>query len=697
MTTRQILLDTSISYTPDSATAGSLQSLAYNAASNQLVAASDSGVSFGVNNLQGLASAQSELRAFFSGFDASLGDPNATELEINAASDTEDVVYVINNHNDTTDVVTVYKLIPNPSATGKWQITSFKIPPSHTVFNPDAAVIIEGNIYFGGGASGATATRNITGYNFTTNTYDAAPEFTFNAEAGKLEGLSYDGTYLYGLIRDTSGNLDIIEQWLWSATPADRVLVQVFDLYDVPVFKILRDNNVAEGRSPSDGSWKPHAIEKTPSGLYVGNNSRNLPVGGVPVAAAAYSVTVPTTSGISSDIQFLTTLQQARNTNTSQPQVQKGVQIAEMNDSKNLSAITYSNSGAAFNGTSRVDLYGPNMVQTGGWSIAMTVTASAAPVSTAGALALSYSGSNAYLRVNTDLSWLCRWNGVSISSSVGNGPALNKQQRLFIEYDAVGGTLYLSALDVNNAVPTVIASNSVSALGVAANKFSIGDKDTSGTPSPTGGGWVGTIKDFVIYNKDMNLRGNGVEPSFVPLTAVPAISIRQNTWHGNPRGTVVYADGAYVNSVTSPYIKRARGGTGSILPTYVAWVGPDPMVLTAAIPLFANIPLPYTTVGALAWGIPLLPTGVWAQGTTLAFNVTNTRSPATESDTVTVTIPRNVTQDEIGAMLLDLINNSGSAFKAGASGALLLVSRPGFDNPSDTSGCTFTAITITAL
>tara|TARA_R110001632_G_scaffold86635_2_gene188904 strand:- start:128 stop:661 length:534 start_codon:yes stop_codon:yes gene_type:complete len=172
--------------------------------------------------------------------------------------------------------------------------------------------------------------------------------------------------------------------------------------------------------------------------------------------------------------------------------------------------------------------------------------------------------------------------------------------------------------------------------------------------------------------------------------------IRQNTWHGNPRGTVVYAESAYVNSVTSPYIKRARGGTGSILPTYVAWVGPDPMVLTAAIPLYLGIPLPYTTIAALAWGVPLIPTGVWAQGTTLTFNVTNTRDPATESDTLTVTIPRNVTQDEIVNMLLDLINNSGSAFRAGASGALLFVNRLGFDNPSDSFGSTFTAITITA-
>lgn len=519
MTTKQMLVDTGIFYLPASATGGSLQSLAYNATANQLVAASDGSVSFGVNNLQGLASAQSEVKSFFSDFDASLGNANTTELEVNAASDTENAIYIINNFNDAPDVVTVYKLIPNPSATGKWKITSFEIAPSHTVFNPDAAVVIGGTIYFGGKPSTApNLNRSIVEYDYVNNSYPngATPAFTFNAEAGKLEGLSYDGTYLYGLIRDTSGSLDIVEQWLWSATPADRVLVQVFDLYDVPVFKSLRDNNVASGRPASDGSWKPHAIEKTPSGLWVGNNSRNYTAGGVVVPSNAYAVNLPTTSGISSDIKFLTTLQQARNTNTPQPQIQKGVQIADMNDSRNLDAIAYSDSGAGFFGTSRVELYGLNMVSTGGWSIAMTVTASATPVSTAGPLAIKFSSSNSYLRVGSDLSWLFRWNGVSIGSSVSNGPALNKQQRLFMEYDAVGGTLYLSALDVNNAVPTVIASNSVSSPSEAPLKLAIGDKDTSGTPTPTDGGWVGTIKDFVIYNSDMNLRGSGVEPSFIP-------------------------------------------------------------------------------------------------------------------------------------------------------------------------------------
>ena len=63
--------------------------------------------------------------------------------------------------------------------------------------------------------------------------------------------------------------------------------MQVYDLYDVPVFKILRDENVAEGRTASDGSWKPHALEKTPGAMYVGNNSRNLTVGGVAVPAEA--------------------------------------------------------------------------------------------------------------------------------------------------------------------------------------------------------------------------------------------------------------------------------------------------------------------------------------------------------------------------------------------------------------------------
>ena len=526
MTTKQVLVDTGISYTPASAVAsGSLQSLTF--VTNQLIAASDGTVSFGVNNLQGFFSAQSEVRAFFSGFDASLGDPNATELEVNAASDTEDVVYVINNHNDTTDVVTVYKLIPNPSVSGKWQITAFKIPPSHTVFNPDAAVIIEGTIYFGGKPSGTAAlNRSIIEYDYASNAYPngTTPAFTFNASAGKLEGLSYDGIYLYGLIRASNGNVDIIEQWLWSATPANRVLVQVFDLYDVPVFKTLRDNNVAERpapANPSDGSWKPHAIEKTPSGLYVGNNSRNLPVGGVPVAAEAYAVTLPAGSGLSSDIRFLTTLQQARNTNTDQPQIQAGVQIAKMDDSKGLDAATYSANGATLNGTARFALYNTNMLQTsGGWSMAVTVTASGTPATNAGVVALSYNNSgtttSSYLRVNSNGSWRFRWNGKSIDSSVANGPTDGKQQRLFLEYDQSGGNLYLSAIDVNNPTVTVVASSTVSALSGFASALSLGDKDTSGTPSAGNGGWVGTLKEFVIYETFMDLKSGVSEPSFIP-------------------------------------------------------------------------------------------------------------------------------------------------------------------------------------
>ena len=206
MATTQVLIATGLSYTPASAaSAGSLQGLAF--AANQLIAASDSSVSFAVNSADGFASVQSEVRAFFSGFDGDLGDENATELEVNAASDTEDVVYVVNNHNHLDDEVTVYKLIPNSSVTGNWQISAFKIPTDdYDVFNPESAVVIEGAIYFGGGADGATKTRNITGYNFSTNAYAASPEFAFYSVAGTLEGMSYDGTYLYGLIRAGSGH-----------------------------------------------------------------------------------------------------------------------------------------------------------------------------------------------------------------------------------------------------------------------------------------------------------------------------------------------------------------------------------------------------------------------------------------------------------------------------------------------------------
>ena len=83
----------------------------------------------------------------------------------------------------------------------------------------------------------------------------------------------------------------------------------------------------------------------------------------------------------------------------------------------------------------------------------------------------------------------------------------------------------------------------------------------------------------------------------------------QNTWHGNPRGTVAYADTAYVNSVTSPYIHIPSGGSASTVPTYVSRQGPATMVLTAEIPLLNDLNIPFTTNNGLYSSIPLLPTG----------------------------------------------------------------------------------------
>jgi hypothetical protein len=121
------------------------------------------------------------------------------------------------------------------------------------------------------------------------------------------------------------------------------------------------------------------------------------------------------------------------------------------------------------------------------------------------------------------------------------------------------------------------------------------------------------------------------------------------------------------------------------------------MVLTAEIPLLNDLNIPFTTNNGLYSSIPLLPTGVWAQGTTLKFDVENTQPTPDQTDTLTVTIPYNVTQDNIVGTLLIIINESESAFMANALGSLLLVARTGFTNPSgDTTNCTFTAVTITA-
>ena len=163
----------------------------------------------------------------------------------------------------------------------------------------------------------------------------------------------------------------------------------------------------------------------------------------------------------------------------------------------------------------------------------------------------------------------------------------------------------------------------------------------------------------------------------------------QNTWHGNPRGTVAYADTAYVNSVTSPYIHIPSGGSASTVPTYVSRQGPAPMVLTAAAPVTGGLPVT-TTAGGL-YSVVTTPTGVWAKGTTLT--LTATSLDGNETDTLVLTIPQNTTQDTILSLLITLINNSGTLFTGIEFGSLLLIQRFGFTGGP---ACIFTAVTITA-
>ena len=163
----------------------------------------------------------------------------------------------------------------------------------------------------------------------------------------------------------------------------------------------------------------------------------------------------------------------------------------------------------------------------------------------------------------------------------------------------------------------------------------------------------------------------------------------QNTWHGNPRGTVAYADTAYVNSVTSPYIHIPSGGSASTVPTYVSRQGPAPMVLTAAAPVTGV--LPFTTSAGTLYAITVTPTGVWEKGTTLTLTATSLNG--SETDTLVLTIPQNTTQDTILTLLTTLINNSGTLFNGIASGTLLFIQRAGFTGGP---ACIFTAVTITA-
>tara|TARA_R110000744_G_scaffold28738_2_gene68952 strand:- start:204 stop:584 length:381 start_codon:yes stop_codon:yes gene_type:complete len=125
------------------------------------------------------------------------------------------------------------------------------------------------------------------------------------------------------------------------------------------------------------------------------------------------------------------------------------------------------------------------------------------------------------------------------------------------------------------------------------------------------------------------------------------------------------------------------------------------MVLTAAVPLAGGGTLPSTSI-AFFHLVGLAPTGVWAKGTTLKIDVTNNSDPSTESDTVTVTIPRNVTQDEIVQMLVDLIQAKNASGSTGIRAAIsaapdvfgpISLQRSGF---TPTNQFILTAMTITA-
>jgi hypothetical protein len=163
----------------------------------------------------------------------------------------------------------------------------------------------------------------------------------------------------------------------------------------------------------------------------------------------------------------------------------------------------------------------------------------------------------------------------------------------------------------------------------------------------------------------------------------------QTTWHGNPRGTVVYADTAYVNSVTSPYIHIPSGGAASTVPTYVSRQGPAPMVLAAAAPVTGGLP---QTTDPFFNSIVVTPTGVWAKGTTLTMTATST--DGSETDTLVITIPQNTTQDTIRTLIVTLIQNSNTQFSVFDAGSSILIARRGFTSGSSTNSI-FTAVTIT--
>lgn len=546
----QALVSAGTSYAPASAvSAGSIQSLSYVSVLNQLVTSGDSGTAFSIERVvAGFPNDQMEAKTFFTDFNPTeLSTDNTNELEVNASSDTEDVLYIINNHNDpaSNDAVTVYKLVPNSAVANNWEITSFVIPTQdYTFFNPYAAVVINGTLYFGGDQ------RNLVVFDYDNDSYPngTTASFTMDSDSGTFEGATFDGTHMYGLIRSGRGDIDSVEKWLWNeANPSASTLVQIYDLYDVPEFKSLRDISKA---SPNN-LWKPHALEKDGSGnIYVGNNSNNnLPEGGGdPVPAKVYTVKEQTPSSSFAHVKFYSTLQEARNSNTSQPALQKGIQIADMYRSKNINSVVYSEEGALFNGTSRLDLYGANMVQgSSGFSIAVTVKPTGTPAANAGVIAIAYSGggtnANNYLRVQSTGEWRFRWNGVSVDSTGGtHASAADVEQRLLMEFDEVEGKLWLSVIDHQQTLPHVLGEETASAHAGEPTRVSLGDNGTTGTPTPVDGGWVGHIANVVIYDEFMDLKSKDPSDPSVAYTE-PALRPNLNAdlfptiepQHGGPR------------------------------------------------------------------------------------------------------------------------------------------------------------------
>ena len=393
---------------------------------------------------------------------------NAAEPEVNAASDTADIVYIISNHNDGADIASIWQLgiASGAGASAVWEVQAFEPLPLYTTLNPRAAVVIEGQLYIAGPPTSG-ANLELYPYTFGGGSYGSLA-YTFTpADQGSQDtvGLAYDGTYLYGLMA-AGGGIDgsHIQKVHW----ATKQLVGRWLLAD------LSYNYV-----------DPRGLAVLPSSggdLYLSNNNN----GGDAYIGIYSQPDEPLPTNLRSTIPLFEDYR-----------VVKGVQAAPR-DNSILTGIDFATGKAAFGGDARVLLSGENrgpFETTDSFSIAVTVKP-ASLTSGSTVLAFDLSGPSERLYISSGI-WRYTLASQNISASgTGTDPVIDQEQRLILTYDHTDDRAILyarteggDAVIVRNKGSIPIDATPVDGMGVGAANFSGAIAD----------GFDGEISDIAIY------------------------------------------------------------------------------------------------------------------------------------------------------------------------------------------------------